>query len=64
VTFARTAPTAPLTVQMEVYFIRPHPVSKDEKPHPYVLHSASLAASPLAAPDTIGGLSTSQVVQP
>lgn len=64
VTFGRTDASAPLTVQMEVYFVRPHPVSKDEKPHPYVLHSASLAPNPLAAPDTIGGPpATSQVSQ-
>jgi hypothetical protein len=65
VTFGRSASTAPLTVQMEVYFVRPHPVSKDEKPHPYVLHGASLAPNPLTAPATIGGPpATSQVIQP
>jgi hypothetical protein len=63
VTFSRPDSSSPLSVQMAVYFVRPHPVSEDEKPHAYVVHSASLAPSPLAAPTQIGGLTTSQVTQ-
>jgi hypothetical protein len=64
VTFSRVNATSPLVVQMEIYFVRPHPVSEDEKPHPYVLHSASLAANPLTAPKQFGGPpATSQVTQ-
>jgi hypothetical protein len=54
VTFARQNPPA-LTVQMALYFVRPHPVSDGEKPHPYVIHAASLAASPLTPPAGVGG---------
>jgi len=64
VTFSRVDATSPLVVQMEIYFVRPHPVSEDEKPHPYVLHSASLAPNPLTAPKQFGGPpATSQVTQ-
>ena len=54
VTFAR-ADDSSLTAQMAVYFQRPHAVSDDEKPHPYVVHAASLTAVPLVAPTTVGG---------
>lgn len=63
VTFSRDNASAPLSVQMAVYFVRPHPVSEDEKPHAYVVHSASLAPNPLVAPTQIGGTTTSQVTQ-
>ena len=49
VTFAR-ADDSSLTAQMAVYFQRPHAVSDGEKPHPYVVHAASLTAVPLVAP--------------
>jgi hypothetical protein len=58
VTFGRANPSdlsSPLWVQMAVYFVRPHPVSEDEKPHAYVAHAAPLAPNPLTAPDHIGG---------
>jgi hypothetical protein len=55
VTFNRDGPDAPLSVQMAIYFVRAHPVSDDEKPHAYVVHAASLAQTPLAAPDHVGG---------
>ena len=55
VTFARASAEAPLTVQMAIYFVRAHPASEDEKPHAYVVHVASLAPTPLAAPDHVGG---------
>ena len=54
VTFARPDPSS-LTVQMAIYFQRPHAVSDGEKPHPYVIHAASLAVSPLTAPGGVGG---------
>jgi hypothetical protein len=64
VTFSRDTASSPLSVQMAVYFVRPHPVSGDEKPHAYVVHSSSLAPNPLAAPAQIGGPpATSQVTQ-
>ena len=53
VTFARNA--GELSVQMAIYFVRPHPVSDDEKPHAYVVHAASLTPSPLTAPTHVGG---------
>ena len=54
VTFARN-PGDALSVQMACYFVRAHPVSDDEKPHPYVVHSAALTPNPLTAPDHVGG---------
>ncbi len=55
VTFSRESPDAPLAVQMAIHFVRAHPASDDEKPQAYVVHAASLAASPLPAADHVGG---------
>jgi hypothetical protein len=55
VTFHRDGADGPLSVQMAVYFVRAHPASEDEKPHPYVVHAATLAPTPLTAPDHVGG---------
>jgi hypothetical protein len=55
VSFSRSAPDGPLAVTMAVRFVRAHPVSDDEKPHDYVVHAASLAPTPYAAPDHVGG---------
>jgi hypothetical protein len=54
VTFARNTVNE-LSVQMACYFVRAHPVSDDEKPHAYVVHSAGLTPNPLTAPDHVGG---------
>ena len=55
VTFSRETPTAPLGVQMAVYFVRAHPASDDEKPQAYVVHSSFLTPTALAAPTQVGG---------
>jgi hypothetical protein len=55
VTFSRTAPDAPLAVQMAVYFVRAHPVSDDEKPQAFVVHTAFLTPTALVAPSHVGG---------
>jgi hypothetical protein len=55
VTFSRSAPTAPLAVQMAVYFVRAHPASDDEKPQAYVVHASFLSPTLLAAPAHVGG---------
>jgi hypothetical protein len=55
VTFGQPDPAGPLRVQMAVYFVRAHPASDDEKPHPYVVHAADLSPVALAAPDHVGG---------
>jgi hypothetical protein len=55
VTFARQDDQSPLSVQMAVYFVRAHPVSDDEKPHAYVVHSSPLEPTALTAPDHVGG---------
>jgi hypothetical protein len=55
VTFSQPDPAGPLSVQMEIYFVRAHPASDDEKPHHYVVHAADLTPVPLAAPGHLGG---------
>lgn len=55
VTFSQPDPAGPLSVQMAIYFVRAHPASDDEKPHPYVVHTADLTPVPLTAPDHVGG---------
>jgi hypothetical protein len=54
VTFSRSSEGAPLGVQMALFFVRAHPASEDEKPHDYVVHAASLAPNPIAAPAEVG----------
>lgn len=57
VSFSRdTPPNGPLSVSMAVRFVRAHPVTDAEKAHDYVVHTASLATTPYAAPDHVGGV--------
>jgi Domain of unknown function (DUF4082)/Bacterial Ig-like domain len=64
VTFSQPDPAGPLSVQMAVYFIRAHPASDDEKPHPYVVHAADLTPVLLSTPDQLGPSSIWNNVSP